>query len=110
MNNHFLRPKSFVRLTAILLFILSGGCGPGTTPSNTTPISRTAEVDATRIEGADRDAANWLTYGRTYSEQRFSPLKSVNDGNVSQLGLVWHFDLDTRRGQEATPIVVDGTM
>ena len=110
MNNHFPRPKSFVHLTAILLCILSGGCGPRTAPSNTAPISRTAEVDAARIEGADRDAANWLTYGRTYSEQRFSPLKAINAGNVSQLGLVWHFDLDTRRGQEATPIVVDGTM
>ena len=110
MNNYSLRPKSLVHLTAILLCIVTGGCGPKSVPSNTTPISRNANVDAARIEGADRDAANWLTYGRTYNEQRFSPLKSVNDGNVSQLGLVWHFDLDTRRGQEATPIVVDGTM
>ena len=109
MHNHFLRPKSsFISLRFFYVFFL--GCSPQIAPSNTTPISRNADVDAARIEGADRDSANWLTYGRTYSEQRFSPLKAINDSNVSQLGLVWHFDLDTHRGQEATPIVVDGMM
>jgi quinohemoprotein ethanol dehydrogenase len=51
-----------------------------------------------------------MSYGRTYDEQRFSPLTDVNDSNVNQLGLEWSFDLDTARGQEATPIVVDGVM
>jgi quinohemoprotein ethanol dehydrogenase len=51
-----------------------------------------------------------MSHGRTYSEQRFSPLKQINDQNVPALGLAWHFDLDTRRGQEATPLVVDGVM
>jgi len=51
-----------------------------------------------------------MTYGRTYSEQRFSPLKQITDGNVKQLSLAWHYDLDTRRGQEATPLVMDGVM
>ena len=51
-----------------------------------------------------------MTYGRTYSEQRFSPLNQVTEQNVHQLGLAWYFDLDTQRGQEATPLVVDGAM
>lgn len=51
-----------------------------------------------------------MTYGRTYDEQRFSPLHQINDRNVSHLGLAWYYDLDTSRGQEATPIVVDGVM
>ena len=51
-----------------------------------------------------------MLHGRTYDEQRFSPLKLVNDQDVGQLGLTWLYDLDTRRGQEATPIVVDGVM
>ena len=51
-----------------------------------------------------------MTYGRTYSEQRFSPLKQIDDKNIGELGLAWFYDLDTRRGQEATPIVVDGVM
>jgi len=69
-----------------------------------------AEVDAARILGADGEPGNWMTHGRTYNEQRFSLLKLINDHNVSQLGLAWYFDLDTHRGQEATPIVVDGVM
>src|SRR5438874_872895 len=51
-----------------------------------------------------------MSHGRTYSEQRFSPLKQIDDQNVGRLGLAWYVDLDVRRGQESTPIVVDGVM
>lgn len=67
-------------------------------------------VNGDRIIHADAEPGNWLTYGRTYSEQRFSPLKNITDQNVSKLGLAWYYNLDTHRGQEATPIVVDGVM
>ena len=69
-----------------------------------------AAVDAERIVNADKEPGNWMSYGRTYSEGRFSPLKQVNDQNVGGLGLAWYFDLDTQRGQEATPLVIDGVM
>jgi PQQ-dependent dehydrogenase (methanol/ethanol family) len=65
-------------------------------------------VDARRIERAD--AGEWLNYGRTYDEQRFSPLDKVNRGNVAQLGLAWFAEFDTDRGQEATPLMVDGVL
>lgn len=71
---------------------------------------KTAQVDDARLLAANEDGANWMSYGRTYDEQRFSPLTDVNDGNVGQLGLEWSADMDTARGQEATPIVVDGVM
>ena len=67
-------------------------------------------VTDAQIVDTDSRPGNWLTQGRTYNEQRFSPLKEINDRNVSRLGLAWYFDLDTRRGQEATPVVVDGVM
>jgi quinohemoprotein ethanol dehydrogenase len=69
-----------------------------------------ANVDGARISNADQDASDWLTYGRTYSEQRFSPLKRITASNAGQLGLAWYADLDTERGQEATPLVIDGVM
>jgi glucose dehydrogenase len=69
-----------------------------------------ADVDGARILAADQEPGNWMSHGRTYSEQRFSPLKEINDHNVGDLGLAWFYDLDTNRGQEATPIVVDGVM
>jgi quinohemoprotein ethanol dehydrogenase len=67
-------------------------------------------VDGARIANADAEPGNWLTYGRTYSEQRFSPLARINDKNAQKLGLAWFADLDTNRAQEATPLVVDGVM
>ena len=67
-------------------------------------------VDEARVVAADGDTENWLTHGRTYSEQRFVPLSGINDGNVGQLGLDWYFDLPTRRGIESTPLIIDGTM
>ena len=60
--------------------------------------------------GADQDPTNWMTYGRTYSEQRFSPLSRITADNAKQLGLAWYADLDTNRGQEATPLVIDGVL
>jgi PQQ-dependent dehydrogenase (methanol/ethanol family) len=69
-----------------------------------------AAVDGARIANADSEPGSWMTHGRTYSEQRFSPLDAVNTTNVGQLGLAWFADLDTNRGQEATPIMVDGVL
>jgi alcohol dehydrogenase (cytochrome c)/quinohemoprotein ethanol dehydrogenase len=74
--------------------------------------SKYAAVDEKRLLGAD-DPANvgqWMSYGRDYAEQRFSPLKSITTENVKNLGLAWFADFDTRRGQESTPIVVDGVI
>jgi len=94
---------------------------PGLAPAQITPeqVSAAAQapvevapasVDAQRLQQADKDPGNWMSYGRTYDEQRFSPLTQVNTDNVSKLGLVWFHDLDTQRGIEATSIVVDGVM
>jgi len=69
-----------------------------------------ASADAARIIHADNEPGNWMTHGRTYSEQRFSPLTQINDQNVRWLGLAWSLDLETHRGQEATPLVIDGVM
>ncbi len=69
-----------------------------------------AAVDAKRLTAADSDPGNWMSQGRTYSEQRFSPLTKINTSNVGQLGLAWSFELSTNRGVETTPIVVDGVM
>jgi quinohemoprotein ethanol dehydrogenase len=69
-----------------------------------------ATVDGARIVAADGEPQNWLAHGRTYGEQRFSPLAQVNDGNVEKLGLAWSYATGTTRGLQASPIVVDGTM
>ena len=62
-----------------------------------TPVSAAADVD-------------WPTHGGTYLEQRFSPLHEIDTGSVKRLSLAWHAHFDTDRGQEATPLVVDGML
>jgi len=79
-------------------------------PAGTEPAPLPANVDTLRIVAADKEPGNWMTHGRSYSEQRYSPLRQVNAGNVADLGLAWFTDLDSDRGQETTPIVVDGVM
>ncbi len=74
------------------------------------PAPQAGNITEARLLAAEDDPDNWLSHGRTYAEQRYSPLTEVNDGNVRDLGLAWSVEFDTRRGQEATPIVVDGTM
>jgi quinohemoprotein ethanol dehydrogenase len=69
-----------------------------------------AAVDTKRIVNADQEPGNWMSVGRTYQEQRYSPLAQINENNVGQLGLAWYYDLNTQRGIEGTPVVVDGVM
>ncbi|OUJ11869.1 PQQ-dependent dehydrogenase, methanol/ethanol family [Acetobacter sp. DsW_063] len=69
-----------------------------------------ADVDGQRIIDADKEPGNWMSTGRTYDEQRFSPLTQITSDNVGKLGLAWQYKLDFDRGVEATPIVVDGVM
>jgi PQQ-dependent dehydrogenase (methanol/ethanol family) len=78
--------------------------------SQKAPPITAADVNAAAIEAADQRPGVWLTHGRTYSEQRYSPLKQITGGNVTNVGLAWYEELDTNRGMEATPIVVDGVM
>ena len=70
----------------------------------------TKTVGQERIKNADSEPGNWLAHGRTFDEQRFSPLDQINQENVGTLGLAWYQDTGSKRGLEATPIVVDGVM
>src|SRR5712671_641561 len=92
-------------LMPLALLLVGSACGSvGAAESHGRP------VDGARIINADAEPGNWLSYGRTYSEQRYSPLSRINADNAKNLGLAWFADLDTNRGQEATPLVVDGVM
>jgi quinohemoprotein ethanol dehydrogenase len=73
--------------------------------------SAAGAVDEARLEAADSEPQNWFTAGRDKDGTYYSPLTSINAGNVGTLGFAWAYDLgDPQRGQEATPIVVDGVM
>lgn len=92
-----MRPLSAIPLAAAFLLAYTACSNPNT-------------VDDARLINAEQDSANWLMYGRTYDEHRFSPLTEVNDQTVDRLGLVWSKELGTTRGLEATPLVLDGVI
>ncbi|MFN0109569.1 MAG: PQQ-dependent dehydrogenase, methanol/ethanol family [Blastocatellia bacterium] len=103
------------KLTALLVMALLAGlslfAAPDTVSSQSGQANKPGNITVARIISEEKaDKGNWLAHGRTFNEQRFSPLKQVNDQNVAQLGLAWHYKLDVDRGLEATPIVVDGVM
>ncbi|WP_371229575.1 PQQ-dependent dehydrogenase, methanol/ethanol family [Pseudomonas sp. QE6] len=74
------------------------------------PISYAAPVDQAAIIASEQDGSEWLSHGRTYDEQRFSPLKQITSYNVGKLGLAWYIDLDNHRGLESTPLFSDGVL
>ncbi|MEJ1965364.1 MAG: PQQ-dependent dehydrogenase, methanol/ethanol family [Gammaproteobacteria bacterium] len=98
--------------------LLSAGCsqqnsgGAAAAAPAAAPESKFAQVDDARLLAANdpANAGQWMSYGRDYAEQRFSPLKAINTETVKNLGLAWYGDFDTRRGQESTPVIVDGTI
>ena len=69
-----------------------------------------AAIDAARLANAANEPDQWLATGRDAGGTYFSPLKDINADNVAQLGFAWEYRLGTRRGLEATPVVVDGAL
>ncbi|MDJ0851658.1 MAG: PQQ-dependent dehydrogenase, methanol/ethanol family [Myxococcota bacterium] len=97
-------------LAVALLVLTSCGDDEPTLPRDAGLPPRAGASDDARIRAADSEPGSWLSHGRTYDEQRFSPLDGVNAGNVANLQRRWSFDTGTVRGLEATPLVVDGVM
>ncbi len=60
--------------------------------------------------GNEDSSHDWLSYGRAYSEQRFSPQQEITTASVPKLGLAWWLDLNGIKSLEATPLEVDGTL
>lgn len=52
----------------------------------------------------------WHYVGGDEAGTWFSSLTDINDTNAAQLGFAWAYDMGTERGQEATPLVIDGVM
>ena len=74
------------------------------------PMLFAADIDSKRLLGADTEPENWMSHGRNYGEERFSPLDQISDNNIAELGLAWEFKYPLDRVIEATPLVVDGVM
>ena len=67
-------------------------------------------INTDRIINANNEPQNWLSHGRDYHEQRYSPLNQINLETINKLELEWSLDMGTKRGLEATPIIDNGIM
>ncbi len=90
-----------------VLSVLLTACGGDTHP---TPAASVAAVTGDRLKNAASEPGQWMTYGGTYQEQRYSQLAQITPDNVSKLGLQWFADFETNRGQESTPLMIDGVL
>ena len=70
----------------------------------------TAGINGDAIIANMAETKNWLNYGLGYDEARFSKLTRISTDNVGDPGLPSSHNTKSRRGVEATPIVVDGIM
>jgi quinohemoprotein ethanol dehydrogenase len=89
--------------------LMVAGCDMAATSAPGASIDDAEKASETLLRtGGNGD--DWAGIGFTYDEQRFSPLTDINDANVGELGIAWFADLEDARGQEATPVVIDGVL
>lgn len=67
-------------------------------------------LDDARMKAAASDTDNWLLHGRDYSNQRFSPLESINTANAGKLVPKWIYQTGIAGTFQTTPLVADGVM
>ncbi len=97
----------YLGLTALLSLSLLG-CQKAKPPEPVSPPA--AQVSAARLTKAAEEPGQWMTYGGTYAEQRFSTLAKITRDNVKALGLSWFADYDTNLQQTGTPLFIDGVL
>ncbi len=105
------RMPCLASLCLTLCFGLQGNANAGAAPASATKPAAAGAVDEARLQAADSEPQNWYTGGRDQGGTYYSPLTLINASNAKDLGFAWTYDLgNPMRGQEATPIVVDGVM
>jgi quinohemoprotein ethanol dehydrogenase len=72
--------------------------------------ARAATVVDNRALADENNGANWASYGRTFSESHYSPLKQINANNISRLKLAWYYDIEPVANTFEAPLAVDGVL
>jgi quinohemoprotein ethanol dehydrogenase len=94
-----------VLIAATALAIAAVGLGGAALGAGPT---RFGQIDDARLKNAANEPQNWLAHGGDQQAHRFSGLTQITPENIAGLKPAWFMEFDTKRGQEATPIVVDG--
>lgn len=83
---------------------------PAAPDQTATAAVKAANVTAERLLNAAAEPSQWLSYGGTHDEQRYSRLTQIDTGNVKDLGLMWYADFDSNQSQYGTPLYIDGVI
>ncbi len=94
------------RVALIGVAFLLTACGGDKSQNVVTKDSAEAAV----TQPVSVQSVEWPLHGNDWGEQRHSPLTQINLNTVKDLGLHWSFDMKNKRGVEATPLMVDGTL
>src|SRR5438105_1425103 len=72
---------------------------------------QTRRIDDAALKNAGKTGEEWLTYGLTPGETRYSPLKQIDTSNVSRLAQAWSYEVGPGGGpQEATLLEWNGSL
>jgi alcohol dehydrogenase (cytochrome c) len=74
------------------------------------PVPKSISVPQSRLDGADKDSANFLQSNMNYAQTRYYPATQINTGNVAKLRPAFQFQTEVLESMETAPIVVDGVM
>jgi quinohemoprotein ethanol dehydrogenase len=81
-----LLPLSSLLLLASLAACNSGSKNPAETPAKEAAAAAVANVDEARLKAADSEPGSWMSSGRTYDEQRYSPLEASDQRRQRRRG------------------------
>jgi quinohemoprotein ethanol dehydrogenase len=102
--------RSVMAATLAVGALLVAGCKPNPAPVAAAPAQHFGAVDANRLTHSADQPGEWFTPGGDGSGAYYSKLGQINATNAQKLGFAWDYALNTKRGLEATPVVIDGTM
>ena len=74
------------------------------------PAGAHVDINDSMMAEAGTDASNWILPGRTYDNERYSPLKQITADNANSLTLAALIQTGMPASFETTPMVVDGVM
>ena len=74
------------------------------------PVPKAINVPQARLNGADKDSANFLHSNMNYAQTRYYPGAQINTGNVSKLRPAFTFQTEVLESMQTAPVVVDGIM
>jgi len=97
-------PVRLLFCNTLLIASLLAGC------VGASPVNDQKTTDQTTAHSITPLAGQWPSYGRDYSNQRFSPLKQINRDNVARLAPSWSYKSGITNTFQATPIVEDGVI